>query len=157
MKNDPLLFVEESENLGSDEESGKSWSELEEEARRGNARLFSFNSLIDPYDSIFQLMPKNQIMILTMVAEVRRKAAMLRRNHRSLPARNDQHVHHLHRTIKRRRDKQSIDFTIFMLLFFFFCVNFIVKKNVLFFSVVSEKEFVVRKFQQTINSLVTRH
>lgn len=53
MKNDPLLFVEESENLGSDEESGKSWSELEEEARRGNARLFSFNSLTDPYDSIF--------------------------------------------------------------------------------------------------------
>jgi len=25
-----------SENLGSDEESGKSWSELEEEARKGN-------------------------------------------------------------------------------------------------------------------------
>jgi nucleosome binding factor SPN SPT16 subunit len=30
-----FLYSEESENLGSDEESGKSWSELEEEARRG--------------------------------------------------------------------------------------------------------------------------
>ena len=30
-----LSFLEASENLGSDEESGKSWSELEEEARKG--------------------------------------------------------------------------------------------------------------------------
>ena len=31
-----LKYLDESENLGSDEESGKSWSELEEEARKGN-------------------------------------------------------------------------------------------------------------------------
>lgn len=29
------LYLDESDNLGSDEESGKSWSELEEEARKG--------------------------------------------------------------------------------------------------------------------------
>lgn len=33
-------YLEVSENLGSDEESGKSWSELEEEARRGNINIF---------------------------------------------------------------------------------------------------------------------
>lgn len=31
-----FVFPDASDNLGSDEESGKSWSELEEEARRGN-------------------------------------------------------------------------------------------------------------------------
>jgi hypothetical protein len=30
-----FLCLEVSENLGTDEESGKSWSELEEEARKG--------------------------------------------------------------------------------------------------------------------------
>jgi hypothetical protein len=29
-------FLDASDNLGSDEESGKSWSELEEEAKKGN-------------------------------------------------------------------------------------------------------------------------
>lgn len=37
-----LLCSEASENLGSDEESGKSWSELEEEARRGKNKRFIF-------------------------------------------------------------------------------------------------------------------
>lgn len=31
-----IIILDVSENLGSDEESGKSWSELEEEARKGN-------------------------------------------------------------------------------------------------------------------------
>lgn len=31
----PSIRLDASDNLGSDEESGKSWSELEEEARRG--------------------------------------------------------------------------------------------------------------------------
>jgi len=35
------LCLEVSENLGTDEESGKSWSELEEEARKGELN-FSF-------------------------------------------------------------------------------------------------------------------
>jgi len=42
-------YLDASENLGSDEESGKSWSELEEEARRGN-KDFSDLFLINSYD-----------------------------------------------------------------------------------------------------------
>ncbi len=42
-----MKYLDASDELGSDEESGKSWSELEEEARRGNkdfSDLFLINS-----------------------------------------------------------------------------------------------------------------
>jgi hypothetical protein len=35
------INLDASENLGSDEESGKSWSELEEEAKKGNDDVFN--------------------------------------------------------------------------------------------------------------------
>ena len=38
MKIHSTVVLDVSENLGSDEESGKSWSELEEEARRGKSK-----------------------------------------------------------------------------------------------------------------------
>jgi hypothetical protein len=42
-----MKYLDVSDELGSDEESGKSWSELEEEARKGNEYFLIFLTSID--------------------------------------------------------------------------------------------------------------